>query len=57
MRPERWREAPASSSYKMAGEETLSKVDIARNGDLWTLYKFIKEKGLQGKEGELSGKN
>lgn len=27
----------------MGGEEVLSKADMPRNGDLYILYKFIKE--------------
>lgn len=49
MRQERWREDPASPAYKMAGEEVLSKVDTARNGDLRTLCKLTKEMNKESK--------
>jgi len=40
---ERYRETSTSSSYKTVGEAILPKVDMARNGDVCTSYKFIKE--------------
>ena len=44
MGEERYRETSTSSSYKTVGEAILPKVDMARNGDVCTSYKFIKEK-------------
>lgn len=41
MGEERHRETSASSPYKMVGEASLPKVDMARNGDVCTSYKFI----------------
>ena len=43
MGEERYRETSTSSSYKTVGEAILPKVDTARNGDVCTSYKFIKE--------------
>ena len=54
---ERYREISASSSYQMVGKKILPKVDMARNGDECTLYKFIKETNPESKRNDPTVKN